>query len=92
MRFFCLIKYHRFSVFPNNPKLYNKQNVSGVILLSEIKTGFPFAIVDGTLITALRTACLGAIGAKYLARKDSSVYGTIGAGEQASHENFVSKY
>lgn len=70
------------SVFPNNPKLYNKQNVSGVILLSEIKTGFPFAIVDGTLITALRTACLGAIGAKYLARKDSSVYGTIGAGEQ----------
>ena len=29
------------SVFPNNPKLYNKQNVSGVILLSEIKTGFP---------------------------------------------------
>lgn len=79
------------SVFPNNPKLYNKQNVSGVILLSEIKTGFPFAIVDGTLITALRTACLGAIGAKYLARKDSSVYGTIGAGEQAKTHFLVMK-
>lgn len=71
------------SVFPNNPVLFDRQNVSGVILLSEIKTGFPFAIVDGTLITALRTACLGAIGAKYLARKDSTVYGTIGTGEQA---------
>lgn len=79
------------SVFPNNPKLYNKQNVSGVILLSEIKTGFPFAIVDGTLITALRTACLGAIGAKYLARKDSSVYGTIGTGEQAKTHFLVMK-
>lgn len=79
------------SVFPNNPKLFNRQNVSGVILLSEIKTGFPFAIVDGTLITALRTACLGAIGAKYLARKDSSVYGTIGAGEQAKTHFLVMK-
>lgn len=79
------------SVFPNNPKLYNKQSVSGVILLSEIKTGFPFAIVDGTLITALRTACLGAIGAKYLARKDSSVYGTIGTGEQAKTHFLVMK-
>lgn len=79
------------SVFPNNPKLYNKQNVSGVILLSEIKTGFPFAIVDGTLITTLRTACLGAVGAKYLARKDSSVYGTIGAGEQAKTHFLVMK-
>lgn len=79
------------SVFPNNPKLFNRQNVSGVILLSEIKTGFPFAIVDGTLITALRTACLGAIGAKYLARKDSSVYGTIGTGEQAKTHFLVMK-
>ena len=65
--------------------------MSGVILLSEIKTGFPFAIVDGTLITALRTACLGAIGAKYLARIDSSVYGTIGAGEQAKTHFLVMK-
>lgn len=79
------------SVFPNNPKLFNRQNVSGVILLSEIQTGFPFAVVDGTLITALRTACLGAIGAKYLARKDSSVYGTIGTGEQAKTHFLVIK-
>ncbi len=34
--------------------------------------------MDGTLITALRTACMGAIGAKYLARKDAKTYGTIG--------------
>ena len=71
------------SVFPNNPHKYGIPNVSGLIILSEIEKGFPFAVMDGTLITALRTAAMGAIGAKYLARKDSTVYGTIGTGEQA---------
>lgn len=71
------------SVFPENPHKFSSQNVSGVIILSELEQGFPFAVMDGTLITALRTACMGAIGAKYLARKDSHTYGTIGSGEQA---------
>lgn len=71
------------SVFPGNPHHFAMQNVSGVIVLSELEHGFPFAIMDGTLITALRTACMGAIGAKYLARKNSRIYGTIGAGDQA---------
>lgn len=71
------------SVFPENPHTYNLPNVSGVIILSEIEKGFPFAIMDGTFITAIRTACMGAIGAKYLAKKDSHIYGTIGTGEQA---------
>ncbi|MBR3739434.1 MAG: ornithine cyclodeaminase family protein, partial [Clostridia bacterium] len=71
------------SVFPNNPSQFGIQNVSGIIILSSVDTGFPFAVMDGTLITALRTACVGAIGAKYLARKDASVYGSIGAGEEA---------
>ena len=71
------------SVFPENPHKFSSQNVSGVIILSELEQGFPIAVMDGTLITALRTACMGAIGAKYLARKDSHIYGTIGSGEQA---------
>lgn len=71
------------SVFPQNPHRFNVPNVTGTIILSEINKGFPFAIMDGTLITALRTACMGAIGAKYLAKKDSQIYGSIGAGEQA---------
>lgn len=71
------------SVFPGNPRKYGISNVSGLIVLSEIEKGYPFAVMDGTLITALRTACMGAIGAKYLARTDSTVYGSIGAGTQA---------
>lgn len=71
------------SVFPENPHKFEVPNVSGIIILSEIEKGFPIAVMDGTLITALRTACMGAIGAKYLAKKESKVYGTIGTGEQA---------
>ena len=71
------------SVFPDNPRRFSLQNVSGIIILSETEHGFPIAVMDGTLITALRTACMGAVGAKYLARQDSRVYGSIGAGAQA---------
>lgn len=71
------------SVFPDNPVKYGVPNVSGIIILSEIDKGFPFAVMDGGFLTAVRTACMGALGAKYLARKDSEIYGTIGTGEQA---------
>ena len=71
------------SVFPQNPIKFNLPNVSGIIVLSEIEKGFPFAVMEGGFITAIRTACIGALGAKYLAKKDSTIYGTIGTGEQA---------
>lgn len=71
------------SVFPGNPRNYNVPNVSGIIILSELEKGFPFAVIDGTFVTAFRTACMGAIGSKYLARKDSKTIGIIGSGEQA---------
>ena len=50
------------SVFPDNPHRFSLQNVSGIIILSETEHGFPIAVMDGTLITALRTACMGAVG------------------------------
>lgn len=80
------------SVFPTNPHRYAVPNVSGIIVLSELEKGFPFAVMDGTFITALRTACMGAIGAKYLARKSSHAYGTIGTGEQAKAHFIVMKH
>lgn len=71
------------SVFPGNPHLRNTPNVSGLIILSELVNGFPFAVMDGTFLTAFRTACMGAIGSKYLAHYHSKVIGIIGSGEQA---------
>lgn len=71
------------SVFPNNPTIYNKPNLSAVYLLSELETGYPIAFMEGTLCSNLRTAAVGALGAKFFARKDSKTIGLIGAGEQA---------
>ncbi|MFC7272829.1 ornithine cyclodeaminase family protein [Paractinoplanes rhizophilus] len=42
-------------------------------------TGVPLAIMDATLITEVRTGAMTAVGAKFLARKDSRVLGHVGA-------------
>ena len=70
------------SVFPPNTQK-GIQNISGVILLSELTNGFPIALVDGTYCTAIRTAGVGGIAAKYLSKENCETIGFIGAGEQA---------
>ena len=71
------------SVFPPNPIKHGIQNLSAVIILSEIVHGFPVAFMEGTLCSNIRVGCMGAVAAKYLARADSESIGFIGAGEQA---------
>ena len=51
----------------------------GMLTLFDPRTGIPVAIVDATAITDMRTGAVTAIGAKYLARKNSKVLGHIGA-------------
>lgn len=70
------------SVFPTNSKK-GIMNVTGIMVLSEIETGFPIAVIDGTLCTKLRTASVGCVAAKYLAPSVVKKVGFIGAGEEA---------
>lgn len=51
----------------------------GMLTLFDPRTGIPAAIIDATAITEMRTGAVTAIGAKYLARKDSKVLAHIGA-------------
>jgi len=51
----------------------------GILLLYDPRNGVPKAILDATDITDMRTGAVTAIGAKYLARKNSKVLGHIGA-------------
>ena len=70
------------SVFPSNaPK--GIQNVTGVMLISELETGFPVAVIDGTLSTKMRTSAVGCVAAKHLAPSKVEKIGIIGAGEEA---------
>ena len=71
------------SVFPENPRKYDMQNLSAIFVLSEIKHGFPVAVMDGTLASNMRVGAVGAVAAKHLAKKDAETIGFIGAGEQA---------
>jgi alanine dehydrogenase len=47
--------------------------------LFDPRTGMPQAILDATALTDMRTGAMTALGAKYLARRDSKVLGHIGA-------------
>lgn len=58
---------------------HNLPSELAMVTLYNPQTGAPFAIVDGTVNTWMRTGAVTALGAKYLANKNSSVLGHIGA-------------
>lgn len=71
------------SVFPDNPHVRNLPNLSAVILLSELVSGFPIAFMEGTMCSNMRTAAVSSVAAKFLAVKEPKTIGFIGCGEQA---------
>ena len=71
------------SVFPNNPLKFDQQNLSALMVLSEIRHGFPIAVMEGTLASNMRVAAMGGIAARHLAVENAEVIGFIGSGEQA---------
>ena len=71
-----------FGVVPDNPAR-GLPNVCSLVVLSDITTGLPVAIMDGGWITAVRTAAMTAVAASHLARADSETAAFIGCGMQA---------
>jgi ornithine cyclodeaminase len=65
---------------PENPKKRNMPRANALTILNDPETGFPIAVMDGTVISAMRTGAVVGLGARYLARPDSEVAGLIGAG------------
>lgn len=51
-----------------------------VIVLSDPETGRPLAVMEGALVTAVRTGAVAAVGAKYLAPDGARVAAVVGAG------------
>lgn len=56
--------------------------INAINVLSDAQTSLPLAIIEGQSVTAMRTAGHAAVGAKYLARPDSSVVTIVGCGDQ----------
>ena len=55
----------------------------GIIALLSAKTGQPMAVLDGRLITEMRTAAVTAVATNLLASADASVLAILGSGVQA---------
>jgi len=67
------------SGFPENYR-YSLPYIMGVIVLNDVETGAPICIMDAAWVTAKRTGAATAVAAKYLARRDSRVFGILGCG------------
>jgi alanine dehydrogenase len=72
------------TVFPDNAKV-SRPSIYGSYMLMSGETGEPLAVMDGTTLTAWRTACASALAASYLAREDAAHLVMIGAGALAPH-------
>ena len=56
--------------------------ITGLLILNDVETGIPYAVMDCIWITAMRTGAASALSAKYLARPDSATAGILACGVQ----------
>lgn len=78
-----------FGVSPDNPAR-GLPNVSALIVLNDLATGLPVAVIDGNWITGARTAAVSAAAAKRLAVAEAETCAFIGCGVQArSHAAYL---
>ena len=56
--------------------------ISGLMILNDVETGIPYAVMDCAWVTAMRTGAASALSAKYLARPDSETAGILACGVQ----------
>jgi ornithine cyclodeaminase/alanine dehydrogenase-like protein (mu-crystallin family) len=66
--------------YPHNEGIHTHH---AVIMLFRPETGEPLAMMDGRLITEMRTAAASAVATQQLARADASVLAILGSGVQA---------
>ncbi|MBP3926580.1 MAG: ornithine cyclodeaminase family protein [Clostridium sp.] len=71
--------------FPENPKK-GLPLLTGLMILNDVKTGLPLAIMNGSSLTAMRTGAVGGVGVRYLARENASAVALAGCGVQGLHQ------
>jgi alanine dehydrogenase len=68
---------------PENPTRHGLPAVLALYILSDAETAAPLAVMDGTLLTAVRTGAAAAVASKHLARGRPGTVGFVGCGVQA---------
>ncbi|MEL7100813.1 MAG: ornithine cyclodeaminase [Pseudomonadota bacterium] len=65
------------------------QTVTAFGLLADVDTGYPVLLSEMTLLTALRTAAMSAVAAKWLAPKGAKTMAMIGNGAQSEFQSLA---
>jgi ornithine cyclodeaminase len=63
-----------------------RQTVTAFGVLADVGTGYPVLMTEMTILTALRTAAMSAVAAKYLAAEGSDTMAIIGNGAQSEFQ------
>jgi len=71
------------NVHPDNPADHDLPTVLGTLIYSDPETAFPLAVMDGTVLTQLRTGAAAAVATDRLAVADADSLGLVGAGVQS---------
>lgn len=79
------------SVFPENAGK-DIPVVIGTMVLNDGETGEPLALLNGSVLTALRTGAVGAVGIKYLSPPGTQTLGIVGAGVQGLNQALFCSY
>ena len=79
------------SVFPGNVEK-SIPVVMGAVVLNDGQTGEPLALLNGTVLTALRTGAVGALGIRYLTPPTVKTLGIVGAGMQGFNQALFASY
>jgi ornithine cyclodeaminase/alanine dehydrogenase-like protein (mu-crystallin family) len=68
---------------PHNPQGQSLPTIMSTVFSFDTKNGHLLSVIDGNLITAIRTGAASAVASRILARPDSRTLGLIGCGAQA---------
>ena len=71
------------TVYNDNRSRYNLPTIHAVLLLHDVRTGKPLALMDAEHLTAMRTGAVSGVATRYMARPDARVVTIFGAGVQA---------
>ncbi|MDZ4133065.1 MAG: ornithine cyclodeaminase family protein, partial [Dethiobacteria bacterium] len=73
------------SLFPGNTAK-QRPVIEGIVLLNDVETGTPVAILDGARLTAIRTGAVGGTAVRHITPVNAVSLGLIGAGVQGFYQ------
>jgi ornithine cyclodeaminase/alanine dehydrogenase-like protein (mu-crystallin family) len=79
------------SVFPGNAA-YHVPALNGIMVLNDIHTGIPMALINGPVLTALRTGGVGSASIRHLSPEDTSTLGIVGTGVQGYYQAYCAAF